>query len=165
MGQIEIEVHADRAPISSGDFLYYVDEGLYDGQGFYRAVRPDNDPLEMGMSILQGGRLDLLPLTADIEHETQTGLSNVAGSVSLARDQPGTGSAAYFFINTADNPFLDFGGKRNPDGQGYASFGTVVKGMEVVRAIQSGETEPSAENAIRAQFLVKPVIIRKAYRK
>ncbi len=164
-GLIEIEVHEDSAPISARDFLYYVDEGLYDGQGFYRAVRPENDPLKMGMSILQGGRLDLLPVTPDVDHETQTGLSNIAGTVSLARDRPGTGSAAYFFINTADNPFLDFGGKRNPDGQGYASFGTVVKGMEVVRAIQSGATVPQSDDSVRAQFLVKPVIIHKAYRK
>ena len=71
MGPIEIEVYKDKAPASAADFLYYVDNGLYDNQGFYRVVREDNDPQEMGMAIIQGGRLDTLPLTASIAHERQ----------------------------------------------------------------------------------------------
>jgi len=136
LGAIEIEVYKDKAPISAADFLYYVDNGLYDNEGFYRVVRADNDPLGMGMSIVQGGRLDTLPVTAGITHEltTQTGLSNVAGTVSIARDAPGSGSAAYFFINTQDNPFLDTGGVRNPDGQGYAAFAT--QPVRIKRAYQ-----------------------------
>jgi len=163
---VEIEVHQDTAPISSRDFLYYVDEGLYDGQGFYRSVRPDNDPREMGMSLIQGGRLDLQAITQAIDHETQTGLSNVEGTVSIARDAPGTGSAAFFFINIGDNSFLDYGGARNPDGQGYASFAKVVDGMDVVRAIQARETGGSSDHeATQGQFLTEPVKITKAYRK
>jgi len=126
IGDIHIQVHSSKAPVSAADFLYYVDEGLYDNQGFYRVVHPDNDPKKMGMSLVQGGRLDLFPVTQTIEHETteQTGLSNVAGSVAIARDEPGTGSAAFFFINVGDNTYLDHGGSRNPDGQGYAVFGS-----------------------------------------
>lgn len=167
LGDIIIEVYKDKAPKSAADFLYYVDNGLYDGQGFYRAVRPETDPLHMGMQIIQGGRLDQNPLTATIDHETtkMTGLSHTDGAVSLARDEPGTGSAAYFFISIGDNTFLDYGGKRNPDGQGYAVFGQVVKGMDVVRAIQMRETGGPSKDAItQGQFLTKPVIIHKASR-
>ncbi len=166
-GNIHIQVLTKQAPISAADFLYYVDEGLYDNQGFYRVVHPDNDPKEMGMSLIQGGRLDLEKLTQSIDHETteKSGLSNIAGSVAIARDAPGTGSAAYFFINAEDNTFLDFGGERNPDGQGYAVFGKVTKGLDVVRVIQQGETNNDDDPVTPNQFLKQPVIIKKAYRK
>lgn len=76
LGAIEVEVYNEKAPISSTDFLYYVDNGLYDGEGFYRAVRPDNDPRGLGMEIIQGGLLGLESVTASIDHETtqMTGL-------------------------------------------------------------------------------------------
>ncbi len=168
LGNIEIEVYPKKAPISANDFLYYVDNGLYDQQGFYRTVRADNDPLEMGMSLIQGGRLELAPVTSPIEHETTelTGMTNSSGSVAIARDAPGTGSAAYFFINIGDNLFLDYGGERNPDGQGYAVFGKVISGMDVIRAVQARpSTGPSASEVTQGQFLTEPVIISKAYRK
>ncbi len=168
LGNIEIEVYPKQAPISAADFLYYVDEGLYDSQGFYRTVRADNDPREMGMSLIQGGRLELAPVTSPIEHETTdaTGLSNISGSVAIARDAPGTGSAAFFFINIGDNTFLDYGGERNPDGQGYAVFGKVVLGMDTVRAIQAQEAKGDSQQQVtQGQFLTEPVIITKAYRK
>ncbi len=167
MGDILIEVYKDKAPVSAADFLYYVDEGLYDGQGFYRAVRPETDPRQMGMQLIQGGRLDLEMITAPIDHEStkMTGLSHVDGAVSIAREEPGTGSAAFFFISIGENKFLDYGGSRNPDGQGYAVFGRVVKGMDVVRAIQMQETgRPTNDPATQGQFLTKPVIITKARR-
>jgi len=168
MGPIEIEVYQDKAPASAEDFLYYVDNGLYDNEGFYRVVRADNDPLKMGMSIVQGGRLDTLPVTAGIAHErtTNTGLPNVAGTVSIARDAPGTGSAAYFFINVSDNPFLDTGGTRNPDGEGYAAFGKVISGMDVIASIHGQNTSGASQNGITdGQILTKPVRIKRAYRK
>ena len=101
LGNIEVEVYPAKAPLSAADFLHYVDQGLYDNQGFYRTVRPDNDPRGMGMSLIQGGRLDSKLLTDPIAHEPTNvnGLSNTAGSVSIARDTPGTGSATFFFIN------------------------------------------------------------------
>ncbi|WP_371398755.1 peptidylprolyl isomerase [Algimonas porphyrae] len=167
LGEIEIEVHQDVAPVSAADFLLHVDQGLYDDQGFYRAVRADNDPRDMGMSLIQGGLLSQEPVTPPIAHEltTDTGLSNTRGVISIARDEPGTGSAAYFFINIGDNSFLDTGGERNPDGAGYATFGKVVRGMNVVEAIQAREAKgespvPVTDN----QYLTDPVIITRAYR-
>lgn len=168
LGKIEIEVYPEKAPLSSADFLYYVDEGLYNGEGFYRVVRPETDPLKLGMEIIQGGRLDGETVTPGIEHETteMTGLTNGPGSVSIARDEPGSGSAAYFFINISNNDFLDYGGKRNPDGQGYAAFGKVVKGMDVVRAIQAQEATGASENPVtEGQYLTAPAKIKTATRK
>lgn len=168
LGSIEIEVDLKKAPLSGADFLYYVDENLYDGQSFYRTVRDDNDPLDMGMSIVQGGRNDLQPVTMLLTHErtSTTGLSNVTGSVAIARDAPGTGSAAFFFINMADNLFLDQGGTRNPDGQGYAVFGNVVDGMDVAKAIQAQPTGGETTSPIpNSQLISEPIIIRRAYRK
>ena len=167
-GQIEIEVYPKKAPLTAADFLYHVDEGLYDGQGFYRVVTPQTDPLDMGMSLIQGGRLDLVPVTASVDHEgtNGSGLSNVTGSVAMARDAVNTGSAAYFFINLDNNIFLDEGGERNPDGAGYAVFGRVISGLDVARTIQSGDVAPSTRLAgTENQFLQSPVTIKKAYRK
>lgn len=167
LGNIEIEVYEDKAPLSSADFLYYVDQGLYDGQGFYRVVRPDNDPLDMGMNLIQGGLLSTVPVTPSIDHEptNATGLTHDDGALSIARDAVGTGSAAYFFITAGDNSFLDHGGARNPDGQGYAVFGKVTKGMDVVRSIRALESTRSSENsATQGQFLPEPVFIQTAKR-
>jgi len=168
LGIIEIEVYPEKAPISAADFLNYVDRGYYNGQGFYRVVNAENDPRGMGMSLIQGGRLDMEPLTDGIAHETTgfTGMSNITGSVAIARDEPGTGSAAFFFINLGDNSFLDTGGGRNPDGQGYAVFGRVVSSLEVPETIQAQEANrPTEEEFLNGQFLTQPVIIQKAYRK
>lgn len=167
-GVIEITVYPEKAPISSADFLRYVDGGHYDGEGFYRVVRPDNDPLEMGMSLIQGGRLDKEMVFGPIAHEltTKTGISNRDGAVSIARLEPGTGSAAYFFINIGNNDFLDTGGMRNPDGQGYATFARVTQGLDVARTIQKMETSAVSDMSVTAgQILEKPVIIKGAYRK
>ena len=166
-GDIQIDVYPDRAPISAEDFLLHVEEGLYDGQSFYRVVRADNDPRGMGMSLIQGGRTDREMVRPTIAHErtTDIGLSNTRGSVSIARLEPGTGSAGFFFINIGDNGFLDTGGSRNPDGEGYAVFGRVVSGMDVVEAIQAGDTRPDSDDAAtRGQMLAAPVIITRAVR-
>ena len=168
VGIIEITVYPNKAPISAADFLKHVDGGYYDGQGFYRVVRPDNDPRNMGMSLIQGGRLDKERVLDPIEHEltTETGLSNANGAVAIARLEPGSGSAAYFFINIGNNDFLDTGGTRNPDGQGYATFGRVTKGLDTARIIQTLQTDlESGDIATRGQTLSQPVIIKRAYRK
>ena len=167
-GAIEIEVYPDKAPLSSADFLNYVDRKYYHGQAFYRAVTAENDDRQMGMSILQGGRLEFEPLSGPVAHEStkQTGLRNKAGMVSLARKDVGSASAAFFFINVETNKVLDFGGARHPDGQGFAVFGKVVSGMDVVVQIQQGQKEaPRDDDPTAAQFLTRPVIITKAYRK
>jgi len=166
-GPIEITVYPDKAPISAADFLRYVDGGLYDDQGFYRTVHAGNDPRSMGMSLIQGGRLDRDIIGDPIAHEltTNTGISNANGAVAIARLEPGTGSATYFFINVGNNDFLDTGGSRNPDGQGYATFARVTGGMDVVRAIQKMETIADTDPVTPNQTLVEPVIIKRAYRK
>lgn len=168
LGAIEIDVYKSRAPLTAENFLYYVDNNLYDAQGFYRAVRPETDPRGLDMQIIQGGLLGMESVTAPIDHETteMSGLSHIDGAVSMARDEPGTGSAAYFFISIGDNTSLDFGGSRNPDGQGYAVFGQVVKGMDVVRAIQLRETKGTSESEVTSgQFLTEPVKIISVKRK
>jgi len=167
-GAMEITVYPEKAPISAADFLRYVDGGHYDGEGFYRVVRPDNDPLKMGMSLIQGGRLDKEMLFGPIEHELtrDTGISNAHGAVSIARLEPGTGSAAYFFINIGNNDFLDTGGMRNPDGQGYATFARVTQGLDVAQTIQNMDTSAVSDTSVTAgQILAEPVMITRAYRK
>lgn len=167
-GNIEIEVYPKKAPLTAADFLYHVDEGLYDNQGFYRVVTPATDPLDMGMSLIQGGRLDLVPVTPSVNHEgtVSSGLSNVTGSVAMARDAINSGSAAYFFINMGDNVFLDEGGTRNPDGAGYAVFGTIVSGLDVAKTIQSGSVATTTPlSGTENQFLEQPIVIKRAYRK
>ena len=167
-GAIVIEVYQDKAPKTAADFLIYVDEGLYDGQGFYRSVTPETDQKNMGMQVVQGGRYDLTPYTEFVTHEptSQTGLMHKDGAVSIARDAPGTGNAAYFFISIGDNNMLDAGGTRTPDGQGFAVFGQVTKGMDVVRAIQASETRTQGNGVLPPnQLLKEPVTITSAKRK
>ncbi len=169
LGDIEIELYADKAPLSAGHFLQYAEDGLYDGEGFYRAVRPETDPRGWGMALIQGGIIGLDESEDVIAHETteMTGLSHTDGAISIARGDVGTGSAAYFFICIGEkNVFLDHGGERNPDGQGYAVFGQVVSGMDVVRAIQAEEANgPSDSEFTQNQYLTDPVIITRARRK
>ncbi len=140
LGDIVVEVYEDKAPITAANFLRYVDEGRFDGGSFFRIVRMDNQPNDdVKIEVIQGGarrgaRSDRLP---PIEHETTdvTGILHKDGVISMARSSPGTASSE-FFICVGDQPELDFGGRRNPDGQGFAAFGKVVRGMDVVREIQ-----------------------------
>ena len=144
-GAIVVEIDTVRAPITSANFLRYVDSGLYDGGRFYRAVtlqnQPDND---VRIEVIQGGidparrddRFDAIPL----ERTNLTGLRHLEGTISVARAGPDTGGSE-FFICIGDQPELDFGGARNPDGQGFAAFGRVVSGMDVVRRIQARPAE------------------------
>ncbi len=143
VGNIVFEVYPDKAPITVANFKRYVDQAKFEGAYFYRVVRLDNQPVNpVKIEVIQGdftGKENYFPV---IEHETTdvTGLSHKDGTVSMGRLQVGT-TAAEFFICINDQPELDFGGKRNPDGQGFAAFGQVIEGMDVVRAIQAGETE------------------------
>lgn len=140
LGDISIEVYTDKALITAANFLRYVDENRVEGATFYRVVTLDNQPnSDVKIEVIQGGlssgkgakRLKSIP------HETtdKTGILHKDGAISMARNKPGTASSE-FFICVGDQPELDFGGKRNPDGQGFAAFGKVVKGMDVVRKIQ-----------------------------
>ena len=115
------------------------------------------------ISVVQGGVLDMEAAPAGIAHETtaSTGLRHVDGTLSIARTQPGTGSAAAFFIVLGDQPSLDFGGMRNPDTQGFAAFGKVIGGMEVVREINAINADaPTDDNYVRGQILAEPVRFR-----
>ncbi len=139
-GNIEMEVDATRAPITTANFLRYVDGGYYEGGRFHRTVRLDNQPgKDVLIEVIQAG---VSPMPARpgfgpirLERTKDTGLRHVDGALSMARDGPDTATSD-FFICIGDQPELDFGGQRNPDGQGFAAFGRVVKGMEVVRKIQ-----------------------------
>jgi peptidyl-prolyl cis-trans isomerase A (cyclophilin A) len=139
-GDIEIALYADKAPQSVKAFLAIVDQKLYDNTSFYRVLNMDNQPSNAPKGeLMQGGlwnRRKKKPELPKIPHENtqMTGLKHLAGTVSLAREEPGTASSE-FFICLTDQPGLDYGGANNPDGQGYAAFGKVVKGMDVVRKI------------------------------
>ncbi len=166
-GAIEIEVYEDRAPLSAGDFLTYVDQGLFDGGGFYRVVRKDNDNGSPIIEVIQGGLLDHSHGLGPIALETteMTGIKHTDGAISLGRTEPDTGSAAAFFICIGDQPSLDFGGMRNKDGQGFAAFGKVINGMDVVRKIQQLRSAAPSEDAYTAgQLLADPVLIQSATR-
>jgi peptidyl-prolyl cis-trans isomerase A (cyclophilin A) len=140
LGNIEVEIDSVHAPLTSANFLRYVDLGFYRFGRFHRTVRKDNQPSDkVKIEVVQAG-LDSLrvkdfpPIT--LERTRVTGLSHKDGTISMARDGPNTATSD-FFICIGDQPALDFGGKRNPDGQGFAAFGRVVLGMDVVRKIQA----------------------------
>jgi peptidyl-prolyl cis-trans isomerase A (cyclophilin A) len=158
LGDIEIEL-SPKAPKTVANFLRYVDGGYYDGGRFHRTVTPGNQPGNtVKIEVIQAGvRPELakeLPPIA-LERTKDTGLSHKDGTISMARDGPDTATGD-FFLCVGDQPELDFGGKRNPDGQGFAAFGRVVKGMDVVKKIQLA---PAA-----GQTLTPPVRITKAVR-
>lgn len=159
MGQIEVEVYPERAPVSAGNFLAYVDKGLWKGASFYRVVRPDNDR-SPAITVIQGGLMAEDSPLAPIAHETTatTGIRHTDGVLSWARDRPGT-AGSEFFISVGDNPSLDFAGARNPDGQGFATFGKVVAGMDVVRAIDALRDPKAKSDFMPGQELAHPVAI------
>lgn len=152
-GDMLIELADEKAPVTVANFLRYVHAGAFENGTFYRVVRDDNQPDNpVKIDVIQGGprdgfeEFDEIPL----ERTSDTGLSHMAGAISMARLGPDTGTA-HFFICVEDEPELDFGGRRNPDGQGFAAFGRVIKGMDVVRKIQQLPAE--------AQSLQPPVRI------
>ena len=165
LGVIQVAVDLARAPISAADFLKYVDGRLFDGGAFYRTVRPDNDINPVKIDVIQGGLTNDGKLLPPIPHEptSKTGIHHRDGTISTARDRPGTGSAGAFFICIGDQPQLDFGGRRNPDRQGFAAFGRVVHGMEVVRAIWKSKTAPP-DGGMGGQKLMPPIGILTARR-
>ncbi len=168
LGDITVAVDEQRAPNSAASFLEYVDKGLYQGGGFYRVVNPSNDNGSPIISVIQGGvldgeeRLNAVPL----ETTTETGIRHEDGVISLARGAPDSGSGAAFFICIGAQPGLDFAGQRNPDGLGFAAFGRVVQGMDVVHAIHQQSAQGASDSPYTAgQILDEPVLISKAYRK
>jgi peptidyl-prolyl cis-trans isomerase A (cyclophilin A) len=138
IGDIEVELYAGQAPKSVGAFLSYIDSGFYKKASFYRVLNTDNQPSNAPKAeLIQGGLYgSKRPELPGIPHETtqQTKILHKDGVISLARLEPGTANTE-FFICIGDQPGFDFGGGNNPDGQGYAAFGKVVKGMDIVRRI------------------------------
>lgn len=167
LGRIDVTVDVERAPVSAGDFLRYVDQGLYDGAAFYRVVREDNDHGSQPIQVVQGGLVEEAKALAPVAHETteETGITHREGVISLARGEPGTGGGAAFFICIGDQPALDHGGMRNPDGLGFAAFGRVTSGMDVVRTIHRMPTRDEAPVPyLESQLLAEPVTIVSARR-
>jgi peptidyl-prolyl cis-trans isomerase A (cyclophilin A) len=160
LGEIELELDDRRAPATTANFLRYVEAGFYDGGRFHRTVTLENQPQNpVKIEVIQAGPApargaELFPPIA-LERTRDTGLRHTDGAVSMARLGPDTAQAE-FFICIGDQPELDFGGRRNPDGQGFAAFGRVVRGLDVVRRIQRAPHEE--------QRLTPPVEIRRARR-
>jgi peptidyl-prolyl cis-trans isomerase A (cyclophilin A) len=139
-GTILIEVNAGSAPVTAANFLNYVEQGFYDGGEFHRTVTPANQPQnKIKIEVVQAGvnpafKNETFP-PIPLERTSKTGLKHLDGTISMARDGADTATSD-FFICIGAQPELDFGGKRNPDGQGFAAFGRVTLGMDVVRKIQ-----------------------------
>ena len=161
LGEIVLEIDAARAPNTAANFLRYVDAGHYNGGTFHRTVKMDNQPdspvkievIQAGVSAEHaGGGFPPIPL----ERTSVTGLRHTDGAISMARGQPDSATSGWF-ICINDQPSLDFGGARNPDGQGFAAFGRVAAGMDVVLRIHQ------APNTA-AQRLTPPIKIRKLAR-
>lgn len=162
-GPIELEIDSVRAPVTAANFLHWVDARGYDGGSFYRAVTPANDRGTPIIEVVQGGRgLALENAVAGIAHEptSVTGLRHRAGTISMSRDAPGTATTE-FFICVGDAPALDAGGGRAKDGLGFAAFGRVVRGMDVVVRIQHSNVGDAAPSPyVRGQMLAPPILIR-----
>ena len=161
LGPITLEVDAARAPNTAANFLRYLDAGHYDGGTFHRTVKMGNQPdspvkIEVIQAGVNPGRAKEGFGAIPIERTSVTGLRHTDGAISMARGQPDSATSGWF-ICINDQPSLDFGGARNPDGQGFAAFGRVVRGMDVVRKIQHA---PNTD----AQRLTPPIRILKAAR-
>ncbi|ACL67070.1 peptidyl-prolyl cis-trans isomerase cyclophilin type [Anaeromyxobacter dehalogenans 2CP-1] len=155
LGELEVEVDAARAPATAANFLRYVREGRYDGGRFHRTVRADNQPGDaVKIDVVQAGvapahgEHDHAPIR--LERTRDTGLRHVDGAIAMARAGPDTATSD-FFVCVGPQPDLDFGGRRNPDGQGFAAFGRIVRGMDVVRRIHRA--------AVKGQALSPPIRI------
>jgi peptidyl-prolyl cis-trans isomerase A (cyclophilin A) len=158
-GNIEVEIDTVHAPLTSVNFLRYVDLGFYRFSRFHRTVRADNQPdSKVKIAVVQAG-LDSLRVKdfppIKLERTNVTKLLHKDGTISMARDGPDTATSD-FFICVGDQPALDYGVKRNPDGQGFAAFGRVVLGMDVVRRINAAPAKgQSLEPAVRIKNIVR----------
>ena len=151
-GEFVVEVYPDKAPKTVENFLQYVKDKHYDGTVFHRVI--DN-------FMLQGGGftpdLQQKPTRAPIPLEASSGLKNVVGSIAMARTSEPNSATTQFFINVRDNVMLD---APNPDGHGYAVFGKVVSGMDVVNKIKAAPT--GAKGPFRSDVPVTPIVITSA---
>lgn len=158
-GTIVLALDAAAAPISTCNFISYVVTGDYDGGTFFRTVARETNtasryPIDVIQAATPRGSDDASRPPITLERTRDTGLRHTAGAVSMARDGPDSARSS-FFIVTQDTPSLDFGGGRNPDGQGFAAFGAVVEGLDVARRIQRMPANSEEQ-------LMPPVAIRSA---
>ncbi|MCU0670699.1 MAG: peptidylprolyl isomerase [Myxococcota bacterium] len=157
VGEIEIELFPDKAPESVKNFLAYVDEGFYDGTIFHRVIKD---------FMIQGGGYDggrqKKPTRSPIKNEANNGLKNETGTVAMARTSVPDSATSQFFVNVENNAFLDHR-EPTPEGWGYAVFGRVTRGMDVVEKIENAETEDGG-GAFR-NIPKSPVVIESARRK
>ena len=145
MGQIEVELDRAKAPISVENFLKYVDEKHYDGTVFHRVIK--GFMIQGGGMTQSGTDLNQKKTQAPIKIESDNGLKNVRGTLAMARTSDPNSATSQFFINVVDNGFLDFTAK-TPQGYGYAVFGKVTKGMDVVdkiRVVETGRLGPHSD--------------------
>jgi peptidyl-prolyl cis-trans isomerase A (cyclophilin A) len=160
LGPFEVEIDPARAPVTAANFLRYVDGGFYDGGRVHRSARLETQAARpVKIEVIQAGinpsrRGDAFP-AIPLERTSVSGILHKDGTISMARSGPDT-AVSDFFICIGDQPSLDFGGARNPDGQGFAAFGRVVAGMDVVRSIHKAPAE--GEN------LSPPIVITGASR-
>jgi peptidyl-prolyl cis-trans isomerase B (cyclophilin B) len=153
VGDFSAEIFADKAPISAGNFLSYVKEGFFDGLIFHRVIPG---------FMIQGGGFDKdmkqKNSKSPIKNEAGNGLKNLKGTLAMARTNVVDSATSQFFINVADNDFLDH--KNNsPDGYGYAVFGKVTDGMDVVQKIEKVRT---GNRGLHQDVPVEPVVINSA---
>ncbi|WP_298161406.1 peptidylprolyl isomerase [Brevundimonas sp.] len=153
-GDVILRLDAEHAPITTCNFLRYVQQGRYAGGSFFRTVVSEtNDnpnPIDVIQAATTAGSDDPGLGPIPLERTIDTGLRHSAGAISMARDGPDTATSS-FFIVTRDTPALDFAGGRNPDGQGFAAFGSVVSGMEIIQAIHSA---PAKDEQLTSPVLI-----------
>ena len=150
MGEITLELDAEKAPATVQNFLGYASEGYYDGTVFHRVIR--------GFMIQGGGftpEMMQKPTRPPVKNEADNGLLNRKGTIAMARTQVVDSATSQFFLNTVDNAFLDHK-KKTPDGYGYAVFGRVTGGMETLEAI---EKVPTGRTGGHSDVPVTPVVI------
>jgi peptidyl-prolyl cis-trans isomerase A (cyclophilin A) len=168
LGDIVVEVDQAKAPNTAANFLKYVDAGHYNGGMWHRTVKMDNQPEStVKIEVIQAGvnpemaKSGFPPIA--LERTSVTGLLHKDGAISMARGAPDSATSGWF-ICINDQPSLDFGGARNPDGQGFAAFGRVVSGMDVDRKIQQAPSSADRKTNTEAQRLTPPIKIVKVAR-
>lgn len=165
-GDIIIELYNQIAPITVDNFLRHLDGGHYDGSSFYRTVTHQNDNGSPKIEVIQGGLGDIDKPFPAISHESTniTKLKHEDGTISMSRGEVNSATSD-FFICIGSQQGLDFGGERNNDGQGFAAFGKVIEGMDIVRDINGMPSNKKTDNEyVKGQMINNPIIIEKAIR-
>ncbi len=159
-GDIEVELFPEKAPKTVAAFLSYVDSGYYKNSSFYRVITNENVPPDGNTGLIQGGifstnykKLEEIP---GIVHEStkESGLTHESGTISLARTKPGT-ARSEFFIAVGNQKQFDYGGAAYGDGLGFAAFGTVVTGMNVIKQILNS---PSRNQFLRTEIRIDNIV-------